>query len=159
VKESLMRKILVATDFSPHSDAALELALDLAQHYDASLTLLHVCHIPSYVFFGGGAYVPSPELTDDILDDAQRALTQARERAAQSGVAVETHALLGEPAADIVRFAHEHKSDLIVVGTHGRRGLGRLVLGSVAERVVRTADVPVLTARARPAAEGAAGAA
>jgi nucleotide-binding universal stress UspA family protein len=143
-----MRKILAATDFSPCSNAALDLALEVAKRQGASLTLLHVCQMPSYEFMGGGVYVPSPELTDDIRQDALAALEKARQRLDGQGVAIECRVLTGTPGPDIVAFARQFGHELIVVGTHGRRGLRRLLLGSVAETVVRNADVPVLTARA-----------
>jgi nucleotide-binding universal stress UspA family protein len=146
-EEKTMRKILAATDFSPCSDAALDLAVDLARRQDATLTLLHVCELPSYTYFGGGVYVPSPELVEEIQKDAQRGLNAARARLAERGVVVDTRSIVGVPGHEIVGFAREHGYDLIVVGTHGRRGLKRLLLGSVAETVVRTAEVPVLTAR------------
>jgi nucleotide-binding universal stress UspA family protein len=151
-----MRKILVATDFSACSDAAVDLALDVAQRYGATLTLLHVCELPSYTYFGGGVYVPSPELVEDILADARRGLAKARERVVKPGVTVETHSFVGDPGPAIVSYAHEHDHDLIVVGTHGRRGFRRLLLGSVAEQVVRAADVPVLAARPPKASPAAA---
>jgi len=150
-----MDKILVATDFSPHSEAALDLALSLVRGEGATLTLLHVCQVPTYAYFGGGVYVPSPELLETILSDAKRALTTICERVAKRGVRVDGHAVVGDPATDIVRWAHEHGCDLIVVGTHGRRGFRRFMLGSVAERVVRTAEMPVLTAHLTPKAEEA----
>ena len=151
-----MRKILVATDFSPCSNAALDLALEIANRQGASLTLLHVCEVPSYQYFGGGVYVPSPELVDVIRKDAEAGLEAARQRLGGHGVAIDSKVLTGSPGPDIVGYAREHGYDLIVVGTHGRRGLRRLLLGSVAEIVVRSADVPVLTARVpseRPATE------
>jgi nucleotide-binding universal stress UspA family protein len=141
-----MKKILVATDFSPHSEAGLDLALTLLTGEGASITLLHVCQVPTYAYFGGGAYVPSPELVETILDDAKRGLAALSERVTKRGIPVEAHAVVGDPAMEIVRWAHEHGCDLIVVGTHGRRGFRRFMLGSVAERVVRTAEMPVLSA-------------
>jgi len=149
-----MKKILVATDFSPHSQAALDLALSLRDEGGA-LTLLHVCQVPTYAYFGGGVYVPSPELEQTILDDAKRGLAALCERTTQRGVRIDGHAIIGDPAAEIVRWAKEHGCDLIVVGTHGRRGFQRFMLGSVAERVVRTAETPLLTARLAPQAEAA----
>jgi nucleotide-binding universal stress UspA family protein len=124
----------------------LELALDLARNQGATLALLHVCQVPTYAYFGGGVYVPSPELVETIRDDARRALQKLFDQASRRGVQVETHVEVGEPASDIVSWAQTHGCDLIVVGTHGRRGFRRLMLGSVAERVVRTAEVPVLIA-------------
>jgi nucleotide-binding universal stress UspA family protein len=147
-----MQKILVATDFSPHSDAALTLALDLAGHYHASVTLLHVCMDPSPAYYAGGAYVASPEQVADRVAEAAKQLGELCARTPMGGVAVDITTRVGDAATEIVRHAAEHGHDFIVVGTHGRRGFGRLVLGSVAELVVRTAGVPVLTARPPAAA-------
>jgi nucleotide-binding universal stress UspA family protein len=140
-------KILAATDFSSDSEAALTLALDLARRYGASVTLLHVCQVPMPAYFGGGAYVPSPGQIEDVVRDAAKQLAAARDQAATGDVVVDTHTRVGDAASEIVRHASEHGYDMIVVGTHGRRGFRRFVLGSVAELVVRTAHVPVLTTR------------
>lgn len=112
-----LRKILVAVDFSAASEPAVEAALELARRSDGSVTLFHVCELPAYSSPGLGMYVPAPEMNADIAP----------------------------PAAAIVRYASAHDFDLVVVGSHGRRGFRRLVLGSAAEAVVRTADRPVLT--------------
>jgi nucleotide-binding universal stress UspA family protein len=137
--------IMVATDFSHDANRALTMAAEMARALSARLTLFHVVQMPSYKFFGGGVYVPSPELTADIVDDAKRWLAAAKERI--TGVAVETICLDGDPAALIAAWAAEHKPDLLVLGTHGRRGLRRLILGSVAEHVLREVTCPVLTVR------------
>ena len=79
--------------------------------------------------------------------EAARRLAALRAGTSTGGVIVDTQTRVGDAASEIVRYAGEHGYDLIVVGTHGRRGFRRLVLGSVAELVVRTAEVPVLTAR------------
>lgn len=138
-----IKHIMVATDFSHDANRAVTMAAELARAFSAKLTLFHVVQMPSYAFFGGGAYVPSPELTADIMNDAKRWLAAAKERL--TGLAVETVCLDGDPQTLIVRWAAEHKPDLLVLGTHGRRGLRRLVVGSVAEHVLRAASCPVLT--------------
>ena len=137
--------IMAATDFSHDANRALTMAAQLARAFSARLTIFHVVQMPTYAFFGGGVFVPSPELTTEIMNDAKRWLAAAKERL--SGLAVETVCLDGDPAGLIVRWAEEHKPDLIVLGTHGRRGLRRLILGSVAEHVVRAASSPVMTVR------------
>jgi nucleotide-binding universal stress UspA family protein len=155
-----MRKILVATDFSDGSARALDLALELARADGASVMILHVCQMPAFASPNTvGMYVPTPELVADILADARRALQALKARVEGSGVPVETDFVEGEPAAEIVAYAEKHSFDLIVMGTHGRTGFRRLLLGSVAERVVRTAGRPVLTTGTRRQAETAAGAA
>lgn len=142
------QRILVATDFSPDAGRALELGAAMTRSFGGTLTLLHVCQMPAYSFANGAMYVPAPELVADILRDADESLRKAK--ASVTGVAVETVRVEGEPAGEIVRWAADHGVDLIVVGTHGRRGLKRLLLGSVAEHVVRAAGCAVLTVRARP---------
>jgi nucleotide-binding universal stress UspA family protein len=140
-----IRHILIATDFSHDANRALTVAGDLARALSAKLTMLHVVQMPSYAFLGGGTFVPSPELTTDIINDAKRWLAAAKDRL--GGISVDTVCLDGDPAMLILRWAQEHAPDLIVVGTHGRRGLRRLVMGSVAEHVVRAAPCPVMTVR------------
>ncbi len=118
----------MATDFSPHADAALDLALELARAQGASITLFHTWQLPVNAYPDGVAVPPSPEMERDIVEAVKRGLARAKERVAQSGVAVETQYGSGNAPDEIVRYAKEHGFDLIVVGTHGRRGFGRLVL-------------------------------
>jgi nucleotide-binding universal stress UspA family protein len=143
------RRILVATDFSPHAAHALDLAIELAQVQDASLTVLHVCHPPAYVYAAAGAgtmIAPAPELIADLVADGERELRALTERLAARGIVVETACIVGEPRDVIPQFARERGYELIVTGSHGRRGFRRFFLGSVAEHVVRAATVPVLVA-------------
>ena len=140
-----IRKILVATDFSTEARRAQQIALDLARPLGASVTLLHVYQLPIYTFFDGASLLPSPSVVAQIVSDVDAALNTAKDAAVSSGVAVDTATEPGVPYEDIVRYAADHAIDLIVMGTHGRRGLRRLAMGSVAERVVRNAHVPVLT--------------
>ena len=98
-----MQKILVATDFSTFSDAALALALDLARQYDASVTLLHVCPVPTPAYYGGGAYVPSPEQVADVVAEAARRLAALRAGTSTGGVIVDTQTRVGDAASEIGR--------------------------------------------------------
>ncbi|HEX8952983.1 MAG TPA: universal stress protein [Polyangia bacterium] len=143
-----IRKILVATDFSPIAVHAQKIALELARPLGAEVTVLHVYALPTYLFVDGSTYVPPAKVVADILSDAARGLAAAVDAAASSGVTVTTVSAEGDPAEAIVRYADEHRFDLVVLGTHGRRGLARLALGSVAEHVVRAAKVPVMTVHA-----------
>lgn len=154
-----LTNILVATDFSADSERALETALALVARDSGRVTLLHVCQMPPYAAPDLGMYVPSPELMSDIISDARRQLEELRTRFGHEGTPIDIEWVVGTPADEIVRFAGEHGCDLIVVGSHGRRGLRRFVLGSVAEKVVRTATTPVLTVHAHEAAATNAGAA
>ena len=138
-------KILVATDFSPCARAAGQYALELAARLDATLTLLHVYRIPAYPVPDGMIY-PGPEAVATLLTESQRSLE--RERAALAtprGARIDVRATEGNSWEEIVSLARREKYELIVVGTHGRTGLAHLLLGSVAESVVRHASCPVLT--------------
>lgn len=140
----MIRKILVATDFSPVAAEAQRVALTLAKELGASVTLLYVYGVPSYMFFDGSSFVAPSNVVADIVADGAHGLAQAKDAAAASGVPVETVMQEGAPAEEIVRYASANGFHLIVMGTHGRRGVARL-LGSVAEHVVRTSKLPVLT--------------
>jgi nucleotide-binding universal stress UspA family protein len=138
-------RILVPTDFSATADAALEYAFVLAERFGASLQLLHVLDDP---FVADGmaaeAYISeAPTLRTAMLKDARERL---HHRAA-ARPAIETEVLFGHGARTIAEYAAERGVDLIVMGTHGRTGFAHLLLGSVAERLVRTAPCPVLTVR------------
>jgi nucleotide-binding universal stress UspA family protein len=136
----LLKQILVATDFSDPSDVALEYGRALARTFGASLHVLHVMEnlflrpVPGdpYVLKAGAAR----HLADRITDEDRGAL--------RAVVTLETS---DNPAQEIVKYARGHNVDLIVMGTHGRSAIAQLLMGSVAEKVVRTAPCPVLTVR------------
>src|SRR5437868_2230159 len=131
--------ILVPTDFSPQAAAAFEFAVALAKPNRARLLLLHIDPLP--LFHG--------EVIDRRQPEYQQRLRDAITALKPSDPAVEVERLLAEgvPADEIIAFAKERNCDLIVMGTHGRTGLERVLMGSVAERVVRTAPCPVLTVK------------
>jgi nucleotide-binding universal stress UspA family protein len=134
-----VRTILHPTDFSEHSQYALWLACALARDYGARLVVLHVVHSP-VVVYGEGAVPPDPEEMRAEAQEQMEALqvpcpNVRAERRLEEGDVVET----------ILCTAGECQANLIVMGTHGRTGLGRLLMGSVAEQVVRKAACPVLT--------------
>jgi len=137
-----IHNILVATDFSPASQAALETATEMARRFGARLTLFHAHQVPSYVYPDGMMPV-APELMMDL----ERSVVAELSRLAFAipDVDVEIHHALGAPATEICRAADELDADLIVLGTHGRTGLRHAILGSVAEKVVRHSKRPVLT--------------
>ncbi len=141
-------RILVPTDFSPTADAALDYAFGLAEKFGASIQLLHVLEDP-FVYEGisGEGYIAeAPAIRTAMLNDAHAKL---RQRAGAGGpkIKVEAEVLFGHGARSIAEYAAERVVDLIVMGTHGRTGVAHLLLGSVAERIVRTAPCPVLTVR------------
>jgi nucleotide-binding universal stress UspA family protein len=152
-----IRRILVPTDFSDTADAALDYALLLAARYGASLQLLHVIDDP-FVTEGlaAEAYMTeAPVLRSALLRDAQNRLAhrvapmrRGGEIEGSPGIArVDAEVLFGRGAHTIAEYAGHHGADLIVMGTHGRTGVAHLLLGSVAERLVRQGPCPVLTVR------------
>ena len=144
------RKILVPVDGSPTSNAGLREAVALAKAQGASVQLVHVVdyHILAMAGLEAGAYIDT--MTANLTESGRRILKRAEDTVRTSGVAV-TSVLLESssgPAADaIVRQAKKWKADAIVIGTHGRRGVRRLLMGSDAEQVVRSSPVPVLLVR------------
>jgi universal stress protein A len=139
-------EIVCAVDFSESSRAALETAADLARRLDSKLTLLHVWKGPRVV--GGRAVAPPGETPRDVEADLERELWDwKREAEKLAGREVGSVVRTGVPAAEVARFAAERKAELVVVGTRGRRGLERAVLGSVAEAIVRQAPCGVVVAR------------
>ena len=150
-----IKRILVPTDFSADAAAALTYALRFAQPFGASVHLLHVVADP----MAAGAWssaVYTAEIAGlhiNLVRDAERRLQQ---EAADKGAPITTEVRTGHAAHVILDLANERGIDLIVMGTHGRTGLAHLVMGSVAERVVRLAPCPVLTMRAETVAATAA---
>ena len=143
-----MRRILHATDFSGASTPAMAKALALAKAERARLLLLHVLEPPS-PFVGDdlpGSYL---ELQAAARRGAERRLAAAAGRAKKTGARVEAKLVAGAPSEEIVRAARRWRPDVIVIGTHGRTGLGRVFMGSVAERVLQQAPCPILTVRRR----------
>jgi nucleotide-binding universal stress UspA family protein len=142
-----IRNILHPTDFSDRSELALKLASALARDYKANLTILHVAQEPVILFTEG--IIPPP--ADDHLQEVREQLESIEP--ADPDVSV-THQLVeGNPATEILRVADMTNADLIVLGTHGRRGLKRFLMGSVAEYVMERATCPVLTVKT-PAERG-----
>jgi universal stress protein A len=140
------RTILVPLDFSETSGAALEMAIRLAGEGGATLHLLHAYEIPLGTIPPYGVAVPASVL-DEVRDAAARRLEKAVQRVEGAGVACRTHLVHAAPAEAIVEAAREMGADLIVMGTRGLAGVKHLLLGSVAERVVRQAPCPVLTTK------------
>lgn len=139
----MYRHLLVATDFEASALHALDLALLLAPPADARVTIVHVVAPPpsAYALYAEGLSWP----TDEMDERAQEMLDEVVARARLAYPKVSGRLATGEPWEAILEAAKQESADLIVTGTHGRHGLKRLLLGSVAERVVRTAPVPVLT--------------
>ena len=149
--------ILVPTDFSPAAEAALAWARDLAQQYAARVSLLHVVTDPrAEGVWTPEVYVPADAGTQErMLREARERLQRTLPEDEHSRFAVTFDARIGNVAENILETAREQNVDLIVMGTHGRHGLAHLLLGSIAERVLRHATCPVLTTRAEPQVQAA----
>lgn len=141
--------ILVPTDGSDNALGALDHAFDIARTYGATVHALAVVSTDYPYSDVGGVAVDWGPVIDAAREDCERAVATVEARAADAGVDCIGAVREGETAAsEILAYAEGNGIDLIVMGTHVRRGLNRWLLGSVTERVVRTADVPVLTVRA-----------
>jgi nucleotide-binding universal stress UspA family protein len=146
-----IKQIVVATDFSDLADTVIAHALDLAKQLGASVTLVHAYEIPIYGFPDGVLVAPA-DLASRLGAAAQTELDGLAKRFGDRGVAITTVLRMGPAWDEINAVAEELNADVIVAGTHGRRGLARALLGSTAERLIRTAIRPVLVVHAaRPA--------
>jgi universal stress protein A len=142
-----LQKILLPTDFSDYSAAATQYACELATRFDAELHLLHTLetHLASTPAFGMGL-----ALTKYISESraaAEKSLAGVLDPKWAAGRKVVNAIVEGSPKVEIIAYARKHNIDLIVLSTHGRTGLAHVLMGSVAENVVRTAPCPVLTVR------------
>jgi nucleotide-binding universal stress UspA family protein len=135
--------LLVPTDFSEVADKALPLARAMAQENGAKIVLLHVVRGTDYVA-GNGVFIVSPAEREAILRTAQAELDRRLHDLRQAGVAAETLLQEGLPDREIIAAAKDTRADMIVMGTHGRTGIGRLFLGSIAQGVVAYSPRPVL---------------
>lgn len=141
-----LKRILVPLDFSANSRRALDYAHAMARTFDASLHLVHVCEVPSLLTGTMDAYaIASADWSQRFGEVAETQLI--RESAGITDVKVTTEVLFGTPASAICEAAEINQSDLIVMGTHGHGAVMHMVMGNVAERVVRAAPCPVLTVR------------
>jgi universal stress protein A len=137
-------RILCPTDFSPGASAALEVAASMSERYEASIEVLHVWSPPVVVAFDA-ALVPSAADIAAYTESLQRKLDETLAAVPRPHRFVHKHLVQGVGAEEILSFAKRESCDLIVMGTHGRTGLSHLLLGSVAERVIRASPVPVVT--------------
>ena len=141
-----LKTILVPTDFSECSDAAVKYGSELANAFGATLHLLNVVQDPYTMPYGADGFVaPAQDLLGEWRAEAKRRLEAGVPVGFESRTVTATR--IGSPCPEIVRYAVGRHIDLIVLGTHGRGAIGHVLLGSVAERVVRTAPCPVLTVR------------
>jgi nucleotide-binding universal stress UspA family protein len=143
-----IKRLLVPTDYSATSDLALGYAIDLARRYGASI---HLVHVVEDIYFANaypdGFFAELPALRARLIADAETRLGEDADRCTAASVVVSRQVIDGRPARVIVQLAAERGDDLIVMGTQGRSGVAHMLLGSVAEHVVRTAPCPVFTVR------------
>ena len=153
-----VKNILVPVDFSEYSKVALRYGLELARKLDAAVTVLHINWIPA-AYVGLDVMMPTlPEGGQTIQDythaQAQEHLAALVDEVAKpDGPVIHREVRAGDAAKGIIDRAGEDDVDMIVMGTHGRSGLDHWLIGSIAEKVVRSAPCPVLTVRYHPKAE------
>ena len=138
-----IKQILVPTDFSENAQHAVSYAVELAKQCSAKLHLLHTPVIPTYLLMDL-SYSPGPEAVTRILNESQEALDEQAKVVAAAGV--EHFSAIREGTVhEVIRdYAKEHDVDLVIVGTHGRTGVSKLMYGSVTERVIKTVHTPIL---------------
>jgi nucleotide-binding universal stress UspA family protein len=143
-----VKTLLVPVDFSETSEAALEYAVELAQKLGARLVVMHAYELPVYGF-PDGALVASAEVATRVMTGAQEGLEVMvqRYRGAIKGK-LDTVLRQGVPWEEVRSVAEEIGADMIIIGTHGRQGIARALIGSVAEKIIRTSTRPVLTIHA-----------
>ena len=146
-------RILVPTDFSEASNRAMQVAVDLAQKLDAELVVAHFWGIPAYPYLAEG--YPAADFTAAMARAADTQIAKALAQVQRSLPGARSVCRMGLPWEEIMKAIEEEKVDAIVMGTHARHGLNRLLLGSVAEKVVRSSPVPVLTVPPEPETKGA----
>jgi nucleotide-binding universal stress UspA family protein len=150
---TVFEKILIATDGSLNNKAAVEMALNLARQCGSSIYVLNVIDM---VIFDRAAPATIPKVNDllqMLKDEGKRAVDEVKQRAPDLNI--KTFVITGRPAQEITKFASENKVDLIVVGTHGMGCVERVLIGSVADKVIRTADLPVLIVKPHPGSSAA----
>ncbi len=144
-----IKNILFPTDFGAAVQASAPYAADLARRYGAKVYVMHVLYDLSADAWGYGTHFDTDTLYEDMKNSAKTELDALVEKFF-SGIETEIKLELGTPYEDIIWFADEKDIDLIVIGSHGRKGLGRVLFGSTAMRVVKNAPCAVLTVRVKP---------
>ncbi len=150
-----LRTILLPTDFSGCANYALPYAAAIARATKAKIICVHVVEpiVPAVGYTGLAEPLPIADISEQLEDSAERELPKLAECEECAGLNVEEVMVHGDAAAEIVRVADEREVDLIVISSHGRTGLGRIIFGSTAEAVVRHAGCPVLVVKPPPVEE------
>jgi nucleotide-binding universal stress UspA family protein len=139
------KHVLVPVDFGDSSQRVLDAAIELAGRFDAALTLVHVYEVPAYVY--GGMTYATADMFAPVEEAARKQLELTLKEVQQRAAGAKAVLRRGTASDGILACVQELRADLIVMGTHGRRGVSHLMLGSVAEKIVRLSPVPVLTLR------------
>ena len=139
------KKILFPIDFSECSEKVFPFSLDIANKFDAKLHLLFVARDISYLTITGAARDVLASTIAEVARAGKKTMREFCDKELTDFSNYETEVVMGNPADSILKFANERDIDLIVMGTHGRKGLDRTLMGSVADHVIKNADVPVLT--------------
>jgi nucleotide-binding universal stress UspA family protein len=150
-----IRTILLPTDFSECGNYALSYAASLARTFNATIICVNVIEpiVPTVGYSGMAEPLPIADIADQLEDSAERELPKLAECDECEGLNVEELVVHGDASAEIVRVARDRNVDLIVIASHGRTGLGRILFGSTAEAVVRHASCPVLVVKPPPEEE------
>lgn len=143
-------RILIPTDGSDPVRPAVDMALNLAKTHEATLHVLFIVDQPIAISGAGEGFSGLDNLLDALEKEGRRAIDTVAEQAEESDVEAVTAVRRGNPHDDILTYAAEHDINLIVVGTHGRTGVKRALLGSVTEDIVRHSEIPVLTVHRDP---------
>jgi nucleotide-binding universal stress UspA family protein len=141
----MFKRIVVATDFGAPSERAIDLAIELVKKFDAHLTVVHTLEIPSYSYVTMS--YTSADLITPLVDAAVAALEECMGRVRVALPSASSMFRRGDPTKETLDAVGEVHGDVLVVGTHGRRGVTRALLGSVAEKLVRLASVHVVVAK------------
>jgi len=141
-------RILVPTDFSEFSKCAIRYGCEMARRFNAEVTFLHVVEDIHPLVADPGVFVGTAvELVGSLRQSAEKGLENFIPQEWTDGLTVHRKVVVGVPFLEVVRYAKENQTDLLIVTTHGRTGLAHVLLGSVAERIVRKSPCPVLTVR------------
>lgn len=145
---AIIQRILVPCDFSNATQEVTRFAIDIAKRYQAKLTLLHIYEMPIYPIPPDSVLMVAPDVLAQQMSEMVTLLENLKKDIESQGVKdVVTKISQGAPAVEILKECDEERYDLIVMGTHGRTGLKHVLIGSVAEKIVRKAPCPVLTIR------------
>jgi len=143
-----VKTILVPSDFSEYADYAFTWALEMAEKWGAKVIVVNAAPMFSHLAYPESVYMLDlAKMEAELIADAEKKLREFIAKKGTRAVTVETRAVMGDPFWEICKAAEQVHADLIVMGSHGRTGLAHVLLGSVAERVVRHAPCPVLVAR------------